>query len=91
MISQSELRLSRAGLKYILEAQYGMRELIWVNKTNIAYYLRVESHLMPAAFGGKWGFKASFFSTGCRGTNYFGNISTLMHWLWYMFGVVSVP
>lgn len=68
-----------------------MQELIWVNKDNIAYYLRIEPHQMPEAFGGKMGYKVTFFSVCCRGSNFFGNISTMMHWLGYMFGVVSVP
>lgn len=86
----SKLRVPRSWLRHILEEHYGMYELIWV-KDFIPMYLRIEPHKMPDAFGGKWGFKVSFFSVCCRGTNFFGNISSMMHWLGYMFGVVSVP
>lgn len=90
-IHTSKLRISRAWLKHIRECEYGMQELIWVNKEGIAYYLRVFPYKMPEAFGGKWAFKVEFFSVCCKGSNFFGNISTMAYWLNYMFGIVSVP
>ena len=86
-----KLRVSRAWLRFILERGYGMQELIWINDLNIAYYLRIEPYQFPEAFGGKMGYKVSFFSVCCRGTQYFGGISAMAFWLGYMFGIVSVP
>jgi hypothetical protein len=90
-IHTSDLRISRARLKHIRECEYGMQELIWVNDCNIAYYLRIVPRTMPEAFGGEVAYEVTFFSICCRGSNYFGDISSMMYWLNYMFGIVSVP
>lgn len=87
----SKRRVSRTRLNFIKEAGYGMQELIWVERESIPYYLRIEPHDFPVEFGGKRGFKITFFSVCCRGTMFFGNISSMMQWLGYMFGIVSVP
>ena len=87
----SKLRVQRQWLKHILEQQYGKEELIWMEEGSIPYYLRIYPYKMPESFGGKWGYKVEFFSVCCKGSNHFGNISTMMDWLGYMFGIVSVP
>lgn len=86
----SKLRVSRAWLRFILKEQYGKQELIWVDN-GIPKYLRISPYKMPESFGGKWAFKVEFFSVCCKGSNFFGNISTMTNWLKDMFGIVSVP
>jgi hypothetical protein len=87
----SPLSVSRTWLRYIRESGIGKHEMIFIRDSCIPYYLRIEPYKMSDAFGGKVGYKVEFYSVCCLGTNFFGNISSMMHWLNYMFRIVSVP